>query len=175
MVFRTLTADKLSYSTMPVSIIYLHRISDNRIFPPDNGILGHVKALLGDRWPEKVVVVTTMWSHVERALSEKRQLELEARFKAWLTSECKVMPFKDTFKSAWDILDAVTKSDEVDTNNSLLLHKEPVNLDPSLQFSDHDMQGETSLRDELQRSKWKSFLNFIFVRKRVGLQWCEEI
>jgi hypothetical protein len=149
---------KLSYSKQQITlpgIIYLHRISDRRFGEkPQKKTLGHFKALCGDRWPEKVVLVTTMWRQVGRELGEKRQLPLEAHFEEMLTLGCKTMPFKATFKSAWDVLDAVTKSDEVNENNSLLLHKEPINLDPIT------VQAEKSSHDKLQEFKQKLFLIF---------------
>ncbi|KIM71863.1 hypothetical protein PILCRDRAFT_748336 [Piloderma croceum F 1598] len=74
---------KLIFAT----IIFLHRITDNRI------------SVMPD-----VVLATTMWSDTNPETGIKREFELKHIWADMLAQQCRVERFEDTYQSAWFII-----------------------------------------------------------------------
>src|SRR5882762_3036489 len=83
-------------------IIYLHRITDNRIYgsPPQH--LQTFMSLCGQRTMPNVVIATTMWGHVGQENGERREAELKNGFCSEMGADAyRVERFQDTYESAW--------------------------------------------------------------------------
>jgi len=87
------------------TIVYLHRITDNRI---SGSLLKNLKmftSICGQEAMPNVVVATTMWGEVKPESGNRREEELKASFwKGLLDGGCKVKRFNDTYESAWDVV-----------------------------------------------------------------------
>jgi hypothetical protein len=87
------------------TIVYLHRITDNRI---SGSLLKNLKmftSICGQEAMPNVVVATTMWGEVKLENGNRREEELKASFwKGLLDGGCKVKRFNDTYESAWDVV-----------------------------------------------------------------------
>ncbi len=57
-------------------VIYMHRITDNRLGGLSNRNFRMFRHLCGDSTLSNVVIVTTMWDQIERVRGEARELEL---------------------------------------------------------------------------------------------------
>jgi len=84
-------------------IIYLHRISDVRMTERP---LTHLKAFEkmcgGNNFPEKILLVTTMWSLVEEATGSHREDELRTKYwSSMMTCGSDMIRFEDNAESAW--------------------------------------------------------------------------
>lgn len=86
--------------------------------------------LCGDRAAHKVVLVTTMWDKIDPVVGERRQSELEHRyFHELLQRGATVMRFNNTYRSAWEIMDAVFAESE---REAVLIQEELVDLNKRL-------------------------------------------
>jgi hypothetical protein len=87
-------------------MIYLHRITDNRI---SGSLLKNLRMftnLCGQEATSNVVIATTMWSEAKQESGARREAELMNGFwKDLLDAGCKVERFLDTYDSAWDVID----------------------------------------------------------------------
>ncbi|KAF9528234.1 P-loop containing nucleoside triphosphate hydrolase protein [Crepidotus variabilis] len=107
-------------------IIYLHRITDNRMAGSPMRNLRMFGELCGDRAAHKVVLVTTMWDKIEQSPGEKRESELEYRyFKELLRRGALLMRFNNTYRAAWDIIEAIIAENE---KEAVLIQEELVEL-----------------------------------------------
>jgi len=127
------------------TILYLHRITDNRMAGSAAKNLRLFVDLCGKKAMPNVVIVTTMWSEVNNvADAEKREVELMSDFwKDLLAGGCKVIRFEETPESAWGIMDSVVEKNAAD----LLLPKQIV--DYKLRLNETDVG--ISLRKELEK------------------------
>jgi len=92
------------------AILYLHRISDNRISGSAMKSLKLFASLCGMKAMPYVVVVTTMWSQVDKAGGAKREDAM--KIEVWddiLKGRYGTKRFNNTYESAWDIVDSHTK------------------------------------------------------------------
>jgi hypothetical protein len=88
------------------TILYLHRISDNRLSGSAMKNLNLFSSLCGGKAMPNVVIVTTMWSCVPEELGTKREEDLKKEvWNHMLNDGCRTERFKDTYDSAWDIID----------------------------------------------------------------------
>ncbi|KAF9444015.1 hypothetical protein P691DRAFT_737086 [Macrolepiota fuliginosa MF-IS2] len=93
-------------------ILYLHRISDNRMAGTPLKNLKMFKKLCGEDFFEKVILTTTMWPEVGGGVEEdiyiRREGELSRTYWAEMTNKgsftCR---FRNTQASAWEILNRV--------------------------------------------------------------------
>ncbi|KAG8830371.1 hypothetical protein FRC17_004960 [Serendipita sp. 399] len=86
------------------TILYLHRISDNRMAGSPLKNLQLFASLCGNVAMPNVTLVTTMWSLVPRDVGEERLGELRKDFwSPMLEKGCTVEQFDDTFDSAFRI------------------------------------------------------------------------
>ena len=91
------------------AIIYLHRISDNRMASSPLKNLKMFASMCGQQIMPNVVLATTMWTLIySEAMGDNRERELKMSFWADMIAKgCKVARFKDSFESAWEIVGAL--------------------------------------------------------------------
>ncbi|KAF8232385.1 hypothetical protein L208DRAFT_1452237 [Tricholoma matsutake] len=107
-------------------IIYLHRISDNRMSGSPLKNLQMFAKLCGDGAIKNVVLVTTMWTKVKGDLGERREKELgEIYWRGMLDMGSRMMRFEDSCGAAWKIIDKIVDTQD---NYALLLQEELVDL-----------------------------------------------
>ena len=126
-------------------IIYLHRISDNRMAGSPLKNLRMFGKLCGDDALTNVILATTMWDRVDRSTCVRREEELKKDFwNRMLALGSPAVRFQGTFESAWQIIDIIAKKKRVDI---LLLQEELVNLKRQLS----ETQAGMVLYNELQK------------------------
>ena len=126
-------------------IIYLHRITDNRMAGTPHRNLRMFGELCGDQAVKKVVLVTTMWDNVEQDKGERREKELFANYWKTMTNlGASTARFYNSVDSAWSIVDIVLKQHEAEV---LLLQEEIVNLKLAL----NETQAGKTLYSDLQK------------------------
>ncbi|KZP04212.1 hypothetical protein FIBSPDRAFT_767781 [Athelia psychrophila] len=87
------------------AIVYLHRISDNRMAGSPLKNLKMFASMCGQVAMPHVILATTMWSETKLATGERRETELKTTFwEGMITQGCTVQRFEDTYDSAWQIL-----------------------------------------------------------------------
>ncbi|KAG8870594.1 Translocase of chloroplast [Serendipita sp. 405] len=89
------------------AILYLHRISDNRMGASELKRLELFTSLCGAGASSNVVFVTTMWDLISKEVAEAREEELKSKF--WtdlITKGCDVKRFHNTTESALEVLSA---------------------------------------------------------------------
>ena len=124
-------------------IIYLHRITNNRMAGTPLRNLRVFRKLCGDTAFSSVVLVTTMWDRVDECTGSRREMELLAT--DWSTminygaTSCR---FSNTADSAWNIV-KILRGGKV----LLLLQEEIVELKLSL----NETQAGKTLYSDLQR------------------------
>lgn len=107
------------------SIIYLHRISDNRMAGSVLKSLELFSKLCGQKALPSVVFATTMWNAVNEETGLRRQRELEDRFwNEMMENGCRTAHFNTTFASAWDIVGSL--DDETSKGATLDIQEEMV-------------------------------------------------
>jgi len=100
-------------------IVYLHRITDNRMSGSLMKSLLLFTSLCGQKEMPNVVIVTTMWSEVKQSRGEEREEELKRVFWAEMIRQgCRVERFQDTAESAWGIIGNLDK-EQIPAENSL--------------------------------------------------------
>jgi len=90
------------------TILYLHRISDNRMSKSAMKNLQIFSSLCGQKAMPNVVIVTTMWSFIPKELGIRREEHLKRDvWKDMLENGCRVGRFEDTRESAWSIVNSM--------------------------------------------------------------------
>ena len=111
-------------------LIYLHRITDNRMGGSPHRNLRMFGELCGDQAVRKVVLVTTMWDKVQRDTGVRREKELfENYWKTMIKHGASTARFLNSADSAWDAIDPILKKLETEV---LLLQEELVDLKRAL-------------------------------------------
>ncbi|KAI6132292.1 hypothetical protein EV401DRAFT_1849783 [Pisolithus croceorrhizus] len=90
-------------------VLYLHRISDNRV--PGTLLRNYnmFKELCGKENFKNVVLVTTMWDKVTEEVGSAREKELHADFwRSMLNLGSSVHRFEGTMESAWKIINSLS-------------------------------------------------------------------
>lgn len=86
-------------------IVYLHRISDNRVARASLKSLLTFPSICGLDSMPTVVLVTTMWDGIREETGGRRETELKETFwRDMIADGCKTERFYRTYESAWDIL-----------------------------------------------------------------------
>ncbi|KAG8829192.1 hypothetical protein FRC17_007003 [Serendipita sp. 399] len=130
------------------TILYLHRISDNRMAGSPLKNLQLFASLCGNVAMPNVVLVTTMWSLVPEDVGEQRLVELRKDFwSPMLEKGCTVAPFKDSYESAF----AVTFPDE-ERLKAILLSKQLVQKRKQLKATEVGYTMNTQLK-KLEKDK----------------------
>lgn len=98
-------ADSYKQQIPLAAIIYLHRISDNRMGgSPLKNLQMFASMCGGDAMP-RVVLGTTMWGEVAKGTGERREGELKSKFWADMIDQgCRMVRFGDSYDSAWDVI-----------------------------------------------------------------------
>ncbi|KZP32060.1 hypothetical protein FIBSPDRAFT_813098 [Athelia psychrophila] len=95
------------------AILYLHRISGNRMAGSPLKNLQLFSSMCGQNAMNRVVLGTTMWSETKPATGERRETELKRTFWAdMLAQGCKAHRFGDSYQSAWQIIGTLPTEQE---------------------------------------------------------------
>jgi hypothetical protein len=90
------------------TIIYLHKISDNRMTSSLLNNLQTFASFCGQTAMPNVVITTTMWGKVDDEEGDQREEELKNDFwKEMVAQGCKTERFDNTYESAWRIIGSV--------------------------------------------------------------------
>jgi hypothetical protein len=94
-------------------MIYVHRISDNRMILPSLSDFNMFASMCGQHPMPNIVLATTCWSEVkEPSRAEQRESELHmTHWKEMLDNGTTSMRFDETFESAWAIADSILEKD----------------------------------------------------------------
>ncbi|KDQ53019.1 hypothetical protein JAAARDRAFT_100020, partial [Jaapia argillacea MUCL 33604] len=112
-------------------ILYLHRISDNRMSGSPLKNLRMFGKLCGDTAARHVVLVSSMWDRVDLGVALKRETELKENFwKGMLDNGASVDRFTNSPASGWEIVRKVLHNK--DNSEALLLQEEMVDLQKRL-------------------------------------------
>ena len=126
-------------------IIYLHRITDNRMAGTPHRNLRMFGELCGDQAVKKVVLITTMWDKVQQDTGVRREKELfDNYWKTMIDFGASTARFSNSADSAWKIIDLILKQHETEV---LLLQEELVDLKRAL----NETQAGKTLYSDLQR------------------------
>ncbi|KZP23368.1 hypothetical protein FIBSPDRAFT_1015410, partial [Athelia psychrophila] len=98
--FAKVYKEKISIS----AIIYLHRISDNRIPGSPLKNLQMFSSMCGQAAMPHVILATTMWSETKPETGARREEELKGFWADMITQGCIVQRFEDSNQSAWEIV-----------------------------------------------------------------------
>jgi GTP-binding protein EngB required for normal cell division len=117
-------------------IIYLHRISDNRMAGTPLKNLRMFANLCGDDATKNVILATTMWELVQGDEGERRLEQLKAKYwKGMIEKGSTVTRFESqTFESAWNVVGLITgkPSGQQAQSRPLLIQEEMVDLEKQL-------------------------------------------
>ncbi|KAF8438394.1 P-loop containing nucleoside triphosphate hydrolase protein [Boletus edulis BED1] len=109
-------------------LLYLHRISDNRVAGASRRDLAVFKGLCGKVNMKNVVLVTTMWDEVEDlSVGSKREENLSSVFwKDMIRHGSRTCRFQGTLESAWDIIDCLDLERSGQRRTTLQIQQEMV-------------------------------------------------
>lgn len=108
------------------AILYLHRITDNRMSGTAMKNLRLLSSICGQKAMPRVIIVTTMWSKVREQEGSEREEALKREvWEDMLGNGCSVARFENTRESAWHIVGSVRQKDPGVT---LLIQEEMVHL-----------------------------------------------
>ncbi|KIM78703.1 hypothetical protein PILCRDRAFT_824143 [Piloderma croceum F 1598] len=126
------------------TIVYLHRISDNRM---PGSVLMNLQVfagMCGQKAMPNVILATTMWDLVEEQVGNGREQQLKKEFwKDMVADGCRTERFENTHDSAWDIVDSLALMNQA----PVLLSTEMV--DTQLRLS--ETNAGITLNKELQK------------------------
>jgi hypothetical protein len=107
-------------------IVYMHKISDNRMAGTPLKNLHMFANLCGDDAVRNVILTTTMWSRVKADVGSQREKELRGKYwKTMLDLGSGTHRFLNTHESAWSIINVFLQKVQ---NDTLLLQEEMVDL-----------------------------------------------
>jgi exonuclease VII small subunit len=128
-------------------IIYLHRITDNRMGGSPLRNLRMFGELCGDQAVKKVVLVTTMWDRGKtdpKTLHQREKELFDNYWKTMINYGASTARFDNSAASAWKIIAPILKQREAEI---LLLQEELVDLNRAL----NETQAGKTLYSDLQR------------------------
>ena len=132
-------------------MLYLHRITDNRMSGSVYRNLTLFGKLCGDKPARKVIFVTTMWDKVNPGdvnISERRETSLTTDFwKPMLVLGARTLRFLNTEESAKTIISELLSSDSEMRSQALLLQEEVVDLNREIT----ETEAAKTLYNDLQR------------------------
>jgi len=130
-------------------IIYLHRISDNRMAGTPLKNLRMFANLCGDDATKNVILATTMWELFQGDEGDRRVKQLQEKYwKGMLDNGSTVAQFRPTtFDSAWEIVNIIVGKDSGHHSRPLLIQEEMVDLGRQLS----ETKAGITLYDTLQR------------------------
>lgn len=108
-------------------VLYLHRISDNRMSGSPYRNLRMFGELCGDKAMKRVCLVSTMWDRVAPDVAEKRETDMLGNYwKSMTESGARHNRFDNKEETAWKIVDDLIGSEK--DRRVLLLQEELVEL-----------------------------------------------
>ncbi|KAF9489931.1 hypothetical protein BDN71DRAFT_1455374 [Pleurotus eryngii] len=132
-------------------IIYMHRISDNRMAGTPLKNLKMFAQLCGTGAADRVILVTTMWGRVKQDVGAKREDELKSKFwKDMIDKKAKVARFEASFGSAWAIIGRVYEPLE---REAVLLQEELADLQKKLSETGAGKTLYNTLQKQLDEEK----------------------
>ncbi|KXN84719.1 hypothetical protein AN958_12146 [Leucoagaricus sp. SymC.cos] len=134
-------------------LVYLHRISDNRMAGTPHKNLRMFGKLSGDTAMNHVILVSTMWSKVRQQVGEEREGELREQFwKPLITKGSRIDRLNPANRTeAWRIIDQLIK--EREKRDAVLLQEEIVDLRRQLNETEAGKALYTSLQKLLASQK----------------------
>ena len=107
-------------------IVYLHKITDNRMAGAPHRNLRMFGQLCGDQGVKKVILVTTMWDKVKISTGAQREHDLRLNYwRGMMDNGASVARFRNSPQTAWKIIDIIVQESTTDV---LLLQEELVDL-----------------------------------------------
>ncbi|PVF99835.1 hypothetical protein CPB86DRAFT_796216 [Serendipita vermifera] len=110
------------------TILWLHRISDNRANDMSPKYLEDILKTCNGRKMPHLILATTMWDEVNIQRGEEREKQLEMEIWKNMTEKgCKIHRFAKTHESAWEILrnvNAISRADILLSVEMTLKHRE---------------------------------------------------
>jgi len=120
-------------------ILYLHRISDNRMAGTPLKNLRMFKKLCGDNALKNVILTTTMWDEVDEEIGEEREQELKREYWSGMIKRGSTTArFQNTSDSAWSIADPLIQN--AYRQRALKLQEELVDMKRQLRETDAGQQ-----------------------------------
>lgn len=86
-------------------ILYLYRITDNRMTDPPYPNFQMFQRLVGERYHSRVLLVTTMWEIVNPKAGEQRKKEVEKHWQEMTANGSAVLVHNGTGDSARNIVE----------------------------------------------------------------------
>ncbi|KAJ3513210.1 hypothetical protein NLJ89_g3074 [Agrocybe chaxingu] len=130
-------------------IVYVHRITDNRMAGTPHRNLRMFGELCGEKAAQRVVLVTTMWDKLKNPeVGGKRERELHASYwKVMLEKNATSSRFSNTEKDAWKIVTTILEKHEKLRAEAVLLQEELVDFRRRL----NETQAGQTLYTDLQK------------------------
>jgi len=131
-------------------IIYMHEISQTRMFGTARKNLTMFNKLCGDDALKNVILVTTKWDDIERGVGRRREQQLSNTYwKKMLSQGSQMARFMNTQESAWEIIDLVLLKDPVNA----LIQKELIDLQKHLPETEAGKTLRYTLQELLEAQK----------------------
>lgn len=131
-------------------LLFLHRISDNRMSASPLRLLETFKSICGEQAFANVVLVTTMWDEVTLDVGELRENQLRNGYwKSMLSLGSRTARFLNTQESAWDVISQFRP----ERRQAVLLQKELVEQGKSLPETTAGRSVFSWLRDIIESLK----------------------
>jgi hypothetical protein len=95
-------------------IIYLHKISDNRITVPPASTVAVLGRFCGEDASSRILLMTTMWDDVDPEVSAVREAEIKTRY--WsnmLSTGSRIIRFDKTVDSVWTAVNAIIRKQPI--------------------------------------------------------------
>ncbi|KZP32044.1 hypothetical protein FIBSPDRAFT_723717, partial [Athelia psychrophila] len=120
---------KIYQKNVPLSaIVYLHRISDNRMVGAPFKNLQMFAGMCGQETMPRVILGTTMWSETKPATGARREKELKGSFWADMIKQgCEAQRFGDSYKYAWELIGKLPTEQENIVLSRAIYHKKNLN------------------------------------------------
>ena len=163
-----------------VAIIYLHRISENRMGGSLVKNLLIFSSMCGRTAMPNVVIVTTMWGEVALDVGLRREEELKKNF--WcdlIANGCRVARFEDSCQSAWSIVNELTENsttrvlisaEMVETNRHLNETRAAITLNHELQKLVTEQKEATRLLDDQAQKQSDRLLADRLIQQKASIQ-----
>lgn len=140
-------------------IVYLHRITDNRMAGSQYRNLRTFRGLVGDDAMKNVILLSTMWEKVQPDIGKRREGQLRDIFwKGMIERGSRIDRLeKNNYDEAWRVLTRLIK--ESQAQEAILLQKEVVELGKQL----NETQAGKNLYTQFQKllTEQKAFMKIL--------------
>ncbi|KZP05679.1 hypothetical protein FIBSPDRAFT_765554 [Athelia psychrophila] len=139
-------------------VIYLHRISNNRMNKSKLNNLTMLQQFVGAKAMPNIALITTLWSSTSQSAAENRETELHSTF--WgelLDNRATYRRFEDTTDSAWDIITPLLDAEPLDLFQKELRTGIPV--------------AQTQAGNSVKQKTQRMLANVLTDVLRVALRW----